>query len=114
MTDLHGRKRGGRLDIAFDALGSHQRRRVLVALLDQNPQSPRVEGDGAGEAFGRREGERLSPAMYHNHLPKLDAQGFVRWDRDTHEIERGPRFEEIRPLLELLDSHATVLPGEWP
>lgn len=99
------------LDDTFDALASRQRRRVIVSLLDHNPQPDQLEG-AIAEADG--ENERIRAAMYHNHLPKLEARGFIRWDRNTHRIEKGPAFGQIRPLVELLDSHASELPGAWP
>ncbi|WP_254532280.1 hypothetical protein [Natrinema gelatinilyticum] len=50
----------------------------------------------------------------HNHLPKLEAYGFIRWDKNTHEVEKGPAFEHVRPLLEMLDSQATEFTCKWP
>jgi hypothetical protein len=40
--------------------------------------------------------------MRHVHLPKLDAAEYVDWDRETDDVRPGPRFDEIRPLLEVL------------
>ena len=51
--------------------------------------------------------------MRHTHLPKLVEYGFVEWDRDTHEVVKGPEFDEIEPLLELLDEHDDELPEGW-
>ena len=102
------------LDDTFDALASHHRRRVLVSLLDHNPQSAQIKRDAAQEGNKGGESDRLQTAMYHNHLPKLEARGFISWGRNTNEIEKGSNFEQIRPLLELLDSHASELPGKWP
>jgi len=36
----------------------------------------------------------------------LDDYGFVTWDEETNEVSKGPRFEDIRPLLELVDDQA--------
>jgi hypothetical protein len=52
--------------------------------------------------------------MFHTHLPKLEEAGFIVWHQDTNKVEKGPRFEEIRPLLELIDAHADELPADWP
>jgi hypothetical protein len=43
----------------------------------------------------------------------MEAAGFITWDRESNEVRKGPRFEELRPLLELLDNHADDIPGEW-
>ncbi len=94
-------------------LADSQRRRVLLELLDQNPQSDQlqlpVDDGNAPVAMDRQEIE-----LYHTHLPKLADEGLIRWDRDDHEITKGPRFEEIRPLVELLDDNADDLPFGWP
>ena len=100
------------MDNQFEALSNVHRRRLLVALLDHNPQRDAVdvpedvhEGDKALEP--------LQSELYHSHLPRLEEAGFIRWNRDTHEVTRGPRFDEIRPLLELMRDHADELPDNW-
>ncbi|SNR31802.1 hypothetical protein [Halorubrum vacuolatum] len=37
------------------------------------------------------------------HLPKLDAAGYIEWDPESGEIEKGPRFEELALELEWSD-----------
>lgn len=100
------------LDDALDALGHVQRRRLLTLLVDEAPRRGpysleeviRVacEEPGAGRLEFR-----------HRHLPKLADYGFVRWDRERNEIAEGPRFEEIRPLVELLRDRRHELPRGW-
>ncbi|WP_243645299.1 hypothetical protein [Natrarchaeobius chitinivorans] len=41
----------------------------------------------------------------HVHLPKLADYGFIEWSHGTDRVERGPRFDEIEPTLELLAAH---------
>lgn len=97
-------------DDAVDALADVQRRKLLMALLEHNPQDdvPVVlTGEDGDDAV-----ERLV-TMQHVHLPKLVDYGFVEWDQATHEVTKGPQFDEIRPLLELLDEHADELPADW-
>ncbi|WP_415379679.1 ArsR family transcriptional regulator [Halosimplex sp. TS25] len=98
-------------DEMVDALADVQRRTLLVALLEHNPQADRpvVVGDGGTEAI---EVKQLIQ-MKHVHLPKLAEYGFIDWDEDAHEVAKGPNFDEIRPLLELLDDHADELPADW-
>ncbi|MBX0297516.1 DUF7344 domain-containing protein [Haloarcula nitratireducens] len=98
-------------DEILDALGHIQRRKLLYALLSHNPQDDTpvvVDGDESVE-------EELSRLveMHHVHLPKLEDYGFIRWDRDSNEVSKGPNFEEIRPLLQLLNDHKDELPDDW-
>lgn len=99
------------VDEMVDAVAHVQRRKLLVALLDHNPQddSPVVIADNESEGDAV---ERLI-SMNHVHLPKLEEYGFIDWDEDRNEVSKGPMFEEIRPLLELLYDHADELPAEW-
>ena len=98
-------------DDALDAIANLQRRRLLVALLEHNPidDAPVVIADDDAEAEAV---ERLVQ-IKHVHLPKLEEYGFIEWDRDTHEVIKGPRFDEIRPMLELLVDHEDELPPGW-
>jgi len=101
------------LDDALDALADRQRRVLLLALLESNPQEDDLvasKTDG-----GTDEGDEIDllVRMHHVHLPKLEDYGFVEWDRDAGEVTRGPRFEEVAPLLELLDDHREELPSDW-
>lgn len=98
-----------RLDEAFDVLGNAHRRRLLYTLRDGRVErlcgATRVVVDGGGNDYARLEVE-----LHHLHLPKLDSAGYVSWDRESGTIETGPRFEEIEPLLDLLEDHADKLP----
>ena len=97
-------------DDLLDALGHVQRRTLLCALLDHNPQ-----GDGPTVADGDSPDEELTQLaeMHHVHLPKLDDYGFISWDRESNEVSKGPNFEEVRPLLMLLVEHEDELPAGW-
>lgn len=98
-------------DDMVDALADIQRRKLLIALLDHNPQddSPVVIADSEDESDAI---ERLVK-MDHVHLPKLVEYGFIEWNEETHEVSKGPNFDEIRPLLELLNDHEDELPDDW-
>lgn len=103
----------GRLstDEMLNALGHVQRRKLLVSLLDHNPQddAPAVvsESEEAAETMTRL------VQMEHVHLPKLEEYGFIEWDRENHDVSKGENFDEIRPLLELLAAHEEELPPDW-
>ncbi|WP_254522327.1 helix-turn-helix domain-containing protein [Natrinema caseinilyticum] len=95
------------LDALFDVLADEYRRRLLIALRERNPQRP-------AEACTRREERRdRTIAIHHTHLPKLEDAGLIEWDRTENVVRRGRGFEEVEPLLELLDDHADELPDEW-
>lgn len=97
-------------DDHLDALGHVQRRKLLCALLDHNPQTdePTVAADDAPDEDLTRLVE-----MQHVHIPKLEDYGFVSWDPERNEVSKGPNFEEIRPLLLLLVEHEDELPNGW-
>ncbi len=99
------------LDDCFDALGHVQRRTLLCALLVHNPQNDDSVKIDADESDAE-ELERLTQ-MHHVHLPKLESYGFIRWDQDNNEVSKGPDFDEIRPLLEMLAAHEEELPEGW-
>lgn len=87
-------------DIIFGALEDEHRRELLLDLLESNPQTVATQIPAGGETAQAAVDQELQIAMYHTHLPKLEDQGFVRWDKDTGKVVKGPQFEEIRPLLE--------------
>jgi len=97
------------MDQYITALSDVQRRRILVELLDRDLQTD--GGTLPPETVVEKTHEEAE--LYHNHLPWLADADFVRWNRNTNEVVEGPRFEEIEPLIELLDDNATQLPGNW-
>jgi hypothetical protein len=50
--------------------------------------------------------------LHHNYLPRLATHEFIDWNRETNEITRGDKFEEIRPLLRLLYENRDQLPDD--
>jgi hypothetical protein len=54
----------------------------------------------------------LEQRMVHAHLPTLEDPDLVEWDRDDEVVPRGPRFDEIRPPLELMADHEDDLPDD--
>ena len=99
------------LDEQFDALSKPHRRRLLVSLLEHNPQEVANVPENVHE--GDRELEALQIEMYHVHLPKLEEAGFIEWKKHTHQVVKGPQFDEIRPLLEFLQIHTDESLDEW-
>lgn len=39
--------------------------------------------------------------------------GFIEWDRETHEISKGPNWEHIGPIIKLVHDHQDELPDGW-
>lgn len=97
------------IDQALSALSKTPRRRVLLALKEDSPRQ--LETFVTGEiAPDTREGETIRVELYHRHFPRLDESNYIDWEEDTGRIRRGEDFEEIRPLLELLEDHPDKLP----
>ncbi len=107
MSDPH---ENPSFDEMLDALADVQRRTLLLDLLEHNPQTVKlaIDAEEAEEAVF----DRLV-AMKHIHLPKLAEYGFIEWDREHDEVIKGPAFDEIRPLVELLDTHRDEFPADW-
>lgn len=99
------------LDEMLRVLANEHRRRLLVALLEQDPQRGAKVPRAVHE--GERELRRLRTELHHTHLPKLSDADYIQWDRENNVVEKGPKFDEIEPLLALMDEHADELPGRW-
>jgi hypothetical protein len=89
-------------DTRLDMLASLHRRRLLVALRDRNPRQIAEVRPPKSELKPESDNGSYQVQMHHVHLPKLEANGFIDWDREDGAITKGPQFSEIRPLLELL------------
>lgn len=99
------------IDDVFEALADIHRRELLVSVLIQTQQADTVVFDA--KPYGESFDEVSYTEMYHIHLPKLADCGFIEWNREELEITEGPNFDEIRPLLELLNGHEEELPHGW-
>lgn len=97
------------IDRVFESLRNRRRRLVLFAVKHGN-----VETEADVMVRGGNETASAEIDLYHNHLPKLAEAGYIEWDPDTGEISEGPRFDEVEPLLELIERHADELPPGWP
>jgi len=96
------------IDRTVNLLRERHRRQILLELSG---------GSGCHETdLVVRGGERsdLASDLQETHLPMLEAEGIIEWDRETGEISKGPNFEEVEPLLQLMQRHADDLPPDWP
>jgi hypothetical protein len=99
------------LEEMFDALGAVQRRRVLVELLE-SPEDP-LRGITDPETETETEFVGDTVRMAHVHLPKLDDYGFIDWNEDADVVRTGEQFDEIEPLLGLLDENQELISNDW-
>jgi len=97
------------VDRIFDNLADRRRRLILLLL-----KHGRVDTKADILFRGERGIDEADIAIDHHHLPKLEDAGYIEWNRDTDEISKGPRFDEIEPILELIETHADELPPGWP
>lgn len=100
---------GPGVDEIFDSLCNRRRRMVLLLLKEDA-----VETTADVLFCGEGDAATAEVNLVHRHLPKLDSSGYIDWNQDTGEISKGPRFEEVEPLLDLIETHAEELPSEWP
>lgn len=92
-----------------EVLSNKHRRRLLVALAQEDREINVPE-----DVYrGGRDLERLQVEFAHEHLPKLETAGYIDWERDEERVSRGPEFERIRPLVELLHENRETLPEGW-
>lgn len=96
------------IDRLLDSLSSRHRRLILL-LLNRGT----VETEADVMVRGRSNKEQIETDLIRNHLPKLEEAGYIEWDRDTGKISKGPRFDEIKPLLKLIENHPDELPDDW-
>ena len=103
-------------DTIFDALAVSRRRQFLIELRSSPQYVPKPSGVSreiaeANENLLQRylsdsgttaEVDEYSVSMHHVHLPKLAEYGFIEWNQDDELAVQGPRFDEIRPYLELV------------
>lgn len=102
-----------RLDAALGVLANRHRRTVLEALVSHAPDDGPVEIPADVDRSDLT-AETVALEMRHCHLPKLEARGFVEWDRERNEVRRGPQFEELEPVVTLLRENADELRMDWP
>jgi len=103
----------GSLDRMFAVLSHPYRRRILLLVSEHNP---RAEDEFAVDDLSTEDDdiELLTTELYHVHLPRLAEAGYIDWDREAATIRRGPKFDEIAPLLRLMYTHQDELPQGWP
>ena len=80
------------------------------------PSGParRVQVSTASGAEDVEDEELVVIDAHHRHLPKREEAGFIEWDQETNVVERGYRFDEVAPLVELVVGYRDELPRGCP
>lgn len=94
---------------AVNVLRAGHRRRLLRGV-----SADRIGHETDAMTRDRADEAETESELRRTHLPMLEAEGLIEWDRETGEISRGPRFDEIEPFLELIEDHEDELPPFWP
>jgi len=80
-------------DQAYRALSDGRRRAVLLALIGQASIS-------VPSLLSREVSASDRVALRHKHLPMLATMGYLTWKQASGVVERGPRFDTVRNLVE--------------
>jgi len=78
-------------------------------------ETPLGGDDAQLEAPLKRDGAPATAAeirLLHLHLPKLDDMGYVVWDQERRTVLKGPNWEEIEPVIRLLQENRHQLPDD--
>lgn len=121
----------GDTDTLFHLLADENRRRILFSLCDTDSirlpdailprgqarsRHPGGSHSGPTPEIGSDSDEgarrQMEIQLRHRHLPKLHQAGVIEWDRDTGTVSRGPRFEDIEPVLCLLAANNGRFPDD--
>lgn len=97
---------------AFETLSYAPRRRIIRALDDRNART--VDEFVSRAIFPDHDDSKKAHIdFHHRHLPSLDRAGVIDWDRENSLVTRGEQFDEIAPLLKVIDEHRDELPDHW-
>lgn len=92
------------IDSMMGALQSPLRRVVLMALLGDTTEV------SVATLERQVDHEHARLRLYHTELPKLAHDGYIVWDADSDTVSTGPRFVEVKPLVQLLKEYDTAFP----
>ncbi|MHC3437479.1 DUF7344 domain-containing protein [Natrialbaceae archaeon A-gly3] len=92
------------------SLTDESRCQLLISLIEQEPSGTSVTVPDDID----REMDEVPVELTHIHLPQLEDAGYITWDRESGEVVKGPEFDEVRPLLEVLRDNRDAFPESWP
>lgn len=88
------------LDQVYKALSHPARRRLLLAIQEENPRT--LEEIAAMQTWPERQKQEAIVTLHHTHLPHLANNGFIKWDPESNTVKKGPQFAELCPHLKVL------------
>ncbi|WP_336326332.1 hypothetical protein [Halovenus sp. HT40] len=91
--------------LIYRTLESGTRRQVVGSLLEADPEQSLPLPEAANSPEYRLDPELLRTNLLHEHLPMMEAQGFIEWGTDPFCVARGPRFEEVASILLAVDQY---------
>jgi len=103
-------------DKIFHILQTQRRRHALrylkehdtpVEMRDLAEQVAAWENDTTVQALASNERQRVYIALYQSHLPKLDEEGIIEYNKSRGIVERGQLADEFDPYLESSTDAAT-------
>lgn len=98
-----------RWSTAFQILAAVPRRQIIDSLLHAPPDRELRLPEAANPPESRYDPQQLSIDLMHLHLPKMDDAGYIQWANDPLRVRRGSRFDDIRIVMEVLQSF-----GDYP
>lgn len=106
---------GAVADAVFRAVSDTERRYVLYYLRARNSVSVEELATALAGWLGARgpdpavvtpaDHQRVRVRLHHEHLPRLDDEGFVRYDREAGEVELAALPETLDTVLDLSLAH---------
>jgi len=96
-------------DKIFHILQTQRRRDALrflkdtggtVEMRDLAEQVAAWENDTTVQALTSDERQRVYIALYQSHLPKLESEGIIRYNKSRGIVERGPLADQFDPYLD--------------
>lgn len=94
----------------FRALAKEPRRQLIVSLLDAEPDNSVPLPESAMMPNVPPDPQTLTLELQHHHLPMLSEEGFITWETEPLLASRGPQFEELAVVFDVLHEKADRLP----
>ncbi|ELY63545.1 hypothetical protein CYV19_00430 [Natronobacterium gregoryi SP2] len=106
----NGRRVTEKWDDVFEAMAAEPRRQLIASLHDVPPDESVSLPESAVNPNVPVNSDQLRQELYHWHLPLLADQGFVDWDPDSLIASRGPNFDDVGTVFDVVHSTADQLP----
>lgn len=97
---------------AFTALAAEPRRQLVDALMAVPDDEAVPLPEAAVNPRLSVDHDHLQVQLRHTHLPMLESEDYVRWERTPFRASRGSRFEEVAAVFDSLYANASGLPEQ--